>query len=56
MRPPKIFFRFFQWFCHPSLRKHIEGDLMELYHEHRQESSKWKADIKFAFDVIQTSK
>ena len=50
--PPKIFLRFFRWYCHPSLKKHIEGDLMELYHEQLEISGKRKADLKFALDVV----
>ena len=50
--PPKIFLRFFRWYCHPSLKKHIEGDLMELYNEQLEISGKRKADLKFALDVL----
>lgn len=50
--PPVIFLRFFRWFCHPSLKKHIEGDLMELYNERLKVSGKRRADLKFALDVI----
>jgi ABC-type antimicrobial peptide transport system permease subunit len=32
--------------------KHIEGDLMELYHERLKEIGKGKADIKFIVDVL----
>jgi putative ABC transport system permease protein len=31
--PPKLFLRFFRWFCHPKLKDSIEGDLKELYDE-----------------------
>jgi len=48
--PPKFFLRFFRWFCHPKLRNHIEGDLMELYEERVKE--KQKADLKFIIDVL----
>lgn len=51
-RPPHLFLRFFRWFCHPELLKHIEGDLMELYHERSEESGKKKADIRFVVDVL----
>jgi putative ABC transport system permease protein len=50
--PPKIFLRFFRWFCHPELKDYIEGDLMELYTERLKESGKRKADIKFIIDVL----
>ena len=50
--PPKLFLKFFRWFCHPKLRDSIEGDLMELYHERIKESGKRIADIKFIADVL----
>src|SRR5271156_246683 len=50
--PPKYFLRFFRWFCHPKLRDHIEGDLMELYDERVKEKGKRNADTKFIFDVL----
>jgi putative ABC transport system permease protein len=50
--PPKYFLRFFRWFCHPELKKYIEGDLVELYEESVQEYGKRKADIKFIIDVL----
>lgn len=52
-QPPKIFLRFFRWFCHPRLQKPIEGDLMELYDERVKEMGKKKADQKFRRDVLQ---
>lgn len=50
--PPKFFLRFFRWFCHPSLLKYIEGDLLELYNERVQDIGRRKASFKFALDVI----
>ncbi len=50
--PPKLFLRFFRWFCHPKLLKYIEGDLMELYEEQKISSGKWKAGLKFIVDVL----
>jgi len=50
--PPKLFLRFFRWFCHPKLLKYIEGDLMELYEERKAESGKRKADLRFIVDVL----
>ena len=35
-QPPKLFLRFFRWYCHPKLRNHIEGDLMEIFNERSQ--------------------
>ncbi len=51
-RPPKIFLRFFRWFCHPNLKKPIEGDLIELYEERIKVSGKRKANLKFIKDVL----
>ena len=50
--PPKLFLRFFRWYCHPKLLKYIEGDLMELYNERVEESGKRKADLKFIIDIV----
>ncbi len=50
--PPKTALRFFRWYCHPKLVKHIEGDLMELYDERVKEFGKRKADRKFIIDVL----
>jgi len=50
--PPKNFLRFFRWFCHPKLRDHIEGDLMELYEERKVKSGRRKADLKFIVYVL----
>src|SRR5689334_21203523 len=52
MKPTQLPFRFFRWFCHPKLRDHIEGDLMELYDERVKEIGKRKADLKFTIDVL----
>ena len=52
MHPPKLFLRFFRWYCHPDLLRHIEGDLMELYAERIKESGKRKADVAFIVDVL----
>src|SRR5688572_8455760 len=50
--PPKIFIRFFRWYCHPKLLKYIEGDLLELYDERVAKYGKRKADLQFIWDVI----
>jgi len=51
-KPFKLFLRFFRWFCHPKLRDHIEGDLIELYDERVKEKGKRKADLRFMIDVL----
>lgn len=50
--PPKFFLRFFRWYCHPRLRDHIEGDLIEVYRKRRRKKTKQRADIKFILDVL----
>lgn len=50
--PPRLFLRFFRWFCHPRMRDYIEGDLMEVYYRRVKESGKRKADRKFILDVL----
>ena len=50
--PPKLFLRFFRWYCHPKLRNHIEGDLMEIFNERVKTEGKRKAERKFIIDVL----
>jgi putative ABC transport system permease protein len=50
--PPKYFLRFFRWYAHPKLRDHIEGDLMEEYHERARASGKRGADLRFIVDIL----
>ncbi|HEY5747247.1 MAG TPA: ABC transporter permease [Chryseolinea sp.] len=50
--PPKLFHRFFRWFCHPALKKYIEGDLLELYDERLKTGGKRTADARFIIDVL----
>lgn len=52
VNPPQLFLRFFRWFCHPKLRDHIEGDLLETYNKQLAGLGKRKADLKFILDVI----
>ena len=50
--PPKLWRRFFRWFCHPDLLPGVEGDLMELYNERLAEQGKRKANRRFIIDVL----
>lgn len=52
-RPPRLFHRFFRWYCRPMLRDSIEGDLLELYHERAAQKGQHKANLLFIKDVIQ---
>lgn len=50
--PPRLFLKFFRWYCHPRLIHHIEGDLVEEYNERVRLVGKKVADQKFIIDVI----
>jgi putative ABC transport system permease protein len=50
--PPKIFLRFFRWYCHPKMQDYIEGDLMEVYEARKVKGGKLKADVRFIVDVL----
>ena len=50
--PPRLFLRFFRWYCDPYLMQYIEGDLLELYQECIREKGKRKANIQFVIDVL----
>src|SRR5256885_10421474 len=51
-RPPRLFHRFFRWYCRPKLRDHIEGDLLELYNHRVSIKGKREADWLFILDVM----
>ncbi|MEL6562081.1 MAG: ABC transporter permease, partial [Bacteroidota bacterium] len=51
--PPRLFLKFFRWFCHPDIVTPIEGDLMELYDERVEKKGKRMADIRFIIDILQ---
>ncbi len=50
--PPKLFLRFFRWYCHPKLIDYIEGDLLEVYERRLEKSGKRNADLHFIKDVL----
>ncbi|SFT48810.1 ABC-type antimicrobial peptide transport system, permease component [Algoriphagus locisalis] len=50
--PPKLFLRFFRWFCHPGMLDYIEGDLIEVYERNFKTFGKRKADWRFIKDVL----
>lgn len=50
--PPKLFRRFFEWFCDPTMHDFIEGDLMEVYYSRFRKSGKRSADFHFIIDVL----
>jgi len=51
-QPPRLFHRFFRWYCHPKLVQHIEGDLIEEYNYCLKQRGKRSADVRFALDVL----
>ncbi|MEJ7643416.1 MAG: ABC transporter permease [Chryseolinea sp.] len=51
-KPPKYFLLFFRWYCHPKLRDHIEGDLLEEYRVHVKILGRRTADRKFIAEVM----
>ncbi len=50
--PPRLFHRFFRWFCHPAIVRYVEGDLLELYYERVRRKGPFIANVRFAVDVI----
>lgn len=50
--PPRLFLKFFRWYCHPRMQDYIEGDLMEVYAARLAKFGKRKADLKFIIDVL----
>lgn len=52
VHPPKLFLRFFRWYCDPEMIDFIEGDLMEVYHKRLQKGNKRKADMVFIAQVM----
>ncbi|HZI52599.1 MAG TPA: ABC transporter permease, partial [Chitinophagaceae bacterium] len=50
--PPRLFHRFFRWYCRPAIRDHIEGDLIELYGQRVITKGRRKADVQFIIDVL----
>lgn len=50
--PPKIAFRFLEWFCPPALYEGIEGDLREEYEHDVTRSGKRKANVRLMLNVL----
>src|SRR5688500_14820787 len=50
--PPRLFHRFFRWYCNPKLLDAIEGDLLEVYGQRIESVGKRRADFRFAIDVV----
>lgn len=50
--PPKIFVKFFRWFCHIDYQEEIEGDLFESYEKYSAQFGKRKAKWFFIKEVL----
>ncbi|WP_370088135.1 FtsX-like permease family protein [Ekhidna sp.] len=51
-RPPKLFSRFFKWYCDPSLQEAILGDMEEQFDEDLETRGAFSARKRFAWTVI----
>lgn len=51
-KPPRLWLKFFRWFCHPNIARYVEGDITELYYERLATSGKRRADLRFVCDVL----
>lgn len=51
-QPPRLFTRFFKWYCDPRLQEAILGDMEEQFEEDVQNRGALKARKRFAWTVI----
>ena len=52
IQPPKLFTRFFKWYCRPELQESIMGDLREQFEEDLENHGLPKARRKYNWTVI----
>lgn len=52
IQPPRLFLRFFRWFCDPVMAEDIEGDLQEMFQREANGGNLSKAKIKFSISVL----
>ena len=50
--PPRLFLKFFRWYCNAKMQDYIEGDLMEVFERRLKKLGKAKADALFIVDVL----
>jgi putative ABC transport system permease protein len=50
--PPKIFIRFFRWYCNDHLSEAVLGDMIELYERREKQLGKTRADLLFLWNVL----
>lgn len=51
-RPPRLFVRFFQWYCRPYLQEAILGDMEEQFDEDVQQFGSLRANRRFIWTVL----
>ncbi|HEX6893047.1 MAG TPA: permease prefix domain 2-containing transporter, partial [Chryseolinea sp.] len=51
-QPPKLFLRFFRWFCNPSFAEDIEGDLKEMFIRDAASGNIARARLQFSLNVL----
>lgn len=51
-KPPKLFVKFFRWFCNEDYQEEIEGDLFESYKNYSEQFGKEKAKWFFIKEVL----
>lgn len=51
-KPPKLFVKFFRWFCNTDFQEEIEGDLFESYKNYSERFGKKKAKWLFIKEVL----
>jgi putative ABC transport system permease protein len=52
-QPPKLFHRFFRWYCRADLLPGLEGDLLELYAERLANAGRRRANRRFIIETLQ---
>jgi len=50
--PPKLFLRFFRWYCHPDYLEDLEGDLLERFDRSVEQKNTRLAKWRFTKDVL----
>jgi putative ABC transport system permease protein len=52
IQPPKLFLRFFRWFCNPSFAEDIEGDLKEMFMRDAASGNIARARLRYSLNVL----
>ncbi|HZY79133.1 MAG TPA: ABC transporter permease [Cyclobacteriaceae bacterium] len=52
IQPPKLFLRFFRWFCDPAIAEDIEGDLTEMFRREAGSKNIRTARLQFSINVL----